>query len=331
MDVKNYLDACQYYVRIQAQLMECNQLDICEIADHCEIEFLVNECCLYPMIRPMDLDFIVDFCSKLMKNPKISANFKKRLISDCLSSNSSVILERLYCMGELTMNDIIEKGPKNRVGLKYFLGHFPSLKVDKMYFDKKTIEYIRNNDIIELVHFGWPKTSLGYSLKFDDVDSFLSQSNYPGFNHNTEVIWSVFEWANKPKSTKPSVICAHFGSLKCFKQLLLMGCVICEHTAQSSCFGGNIDIVRLVSEYQMFDSQSYYLSVLSQREEIVSWIESNYNQTILSPTLSLSCNNLKQFLKSIEQGDCINERDKFSCFIITLFFHFWFYSITLCS
>jgi len=91
--------------------------------------------------------------------------------------------------------------------------------------------------------YGFCPSSTEYILKYDDVEKL--QSSISVNQKDFMAKWSPFEWSIKPKSFDLLSFTGHFGSIKCFKHLLLNGFSINDSTLESVIYSGNSDLFRL--------------------------------------------------------------------------------------
>ena len=91
-------------------------------------------------------------------------------------------------------------------------------------------------------------------LQKDDLDGFISfLSNHPTIDitKEQELKWggyyyNLFDWRDSSFSLID--FCCFFGSLKCFKYLLLNKCEITKKTLKYSIAGGNQEIINILKE-----------------------------------------------------------------------------------
>ena len=79
------------------------------------------------------------------------------------------------------------------------------------------INFVQNNKIL---------LPLKFLFKYDEFEDLESMTLK--YYNKKECEWSPFEWSMKPKSSDFLSFSGFFGSLKCFKVLMLSGFVINE-------------------------------------------------------------------------------------------------------
>ena len=113
------------------------------------------------------------------------------------------------------------------------------------------------NDIDQLIEYGFLPSSIEYCLKYDVIDSLLNMDDL-----NPKAKWSLFEWSNKPEYLDLLSFAGFFGSIKCFKHLLMKGLEIKENVLSMVVCGGCFDLFHLCKG-QQFVTPSIFLEHLS--------------------------------------------------------------------
>ena len=105
-------------------------------------------------------------------------------------------------------------------------------------FDESLLE--NPDDIDQMIEYGFIKTSIEYSLKYDVIENVLNMDNL-----NQKARWSPFEWSFKPDSLDLFSFSGFFGSIKCFKYLLMKGFEINDYVVSMVVCSGCLDIYHL--------------------------------------------------------------------------------------
>jgi hypothetical protein len=125
---------------------------------------------------------------------------------------------------------------------------------------------------------GYERSTLGYYLKYDDFDGLQALSTHPTFNCEGVLTISPCDlplWDHLPNESLLSVS-AFYGSLKCFKFLLLNESKVSSSVCESSVKGGHIEIVR-ICEHQHGDFTHSLSSAISYlRHDIANWLMMNF-------------------------------------------------------
>jgi len=129
-------------------------------------------------------------------------------------------------------------------------------------FDESFFE--NENDIDQLIVYGFLQSSIEYCLKYDVIDDLLSIDNL-----KPEANWSPFEWSSKPEYLDLLSFSGFFGSIKCFKHLLMKGLEINENVFSMVVSSGCIDLFHLCQGRQFVTpnlvckaSEFFYLPLL---------------------------------------------------------------------
>jgi len=209
------------------------------------VSFWVERLINLPKYRPFLFDEAAKLCAKYCENSSFKANF---IIES--SKNCYILLYKLYLGGVISFNEIISviNFEDNPFLVFYFRCCFLESDSIVLYLKRNNfLNFLDINDpkIDQMIEYGFPISSFEYSIKYDDIDNIIS--NFPNSNGKMHSVcsWSHFEWALKPFSFDPLSFAAYFGSIKCFKYLVINGLKICSSVTKSSIFGGNIDIFRL--------------------------------------------------------------------------------------
>ena len=151
-------------------------------------------------------------------------------------------------------------------------------------------------------------------LQKDDIDgfiSFLSKNPTIDITKEQEVgydgyYYYLFDF--------PSIslidFCCFFGSLKCFKYLLLNKCEITETTLKFSIAGGNQEIINILKENGHSFEKCLETSVKYHRYELTNWLNENYECKPFPLPKCILYYNIDAFLYFLEHGHSIEGRDE---------------------
>jgi len=215
-----------------------------EMRDIVDVDFWVNRIVTLPSLRPFLLDETVSLCEKYCNIPLFREEFTKNSVYDC-----PVLVHRLFKRGVLSFQEIEAFFCQKYLFLIYYyfrneIKDFPSFI--KHYQVPIYIEetFLKLEDEFDLMmEYGFSPSSIEYCLKYDDVSSlhkFLISAK-----HEEELRWSPFEWSNKPSSLDYLSFSGYFGSVSCFKQLLLNGYSISDSVRSNVVCGGNTDLFHI--------------------------------------------------------------------------------------
>jgi len=221
-----------------------------------DVEFLVDRIVLLPKIRPHKLDKAVGLSAHYCQN----ADFRLRMIEK--SKECPVLVYQLYKKGVFIFEDIKPhlKGIDSFLLYFYFrdeIDDFKSLiqKIGVPYdFDKSFIE--NEKDIDLLIEYGFVPYSIEYCLKYDDIEKF---ENIEVFNKEPK--WSPFEWSIEPDFLDFLSFSGFFGSLKCFRYLLMKGFEINDNVTNMVICSGCLDLFHLCQANRLIPNDSIFHSI----------------------------------------------------------------------
>jgi len=223
-----------------------------------DVDFWVDRLITLPHLRPDKLDQAVRLCLSFCENQ----NFKNKVLKKM--NKCPVLIYRLFQRGVLLFEEIepyltIEKSYILHVYFRKFIKDFGNIiyKMDKPNdFDEDLLEQDEKVDL--LIQFGFLPSSLEYCLKYDDLGVFNDLDNKNEIN----VKWSPFEWARKPESLDILSFAVYFGSIKCFKHLIMKGYKIDDNARSLSVCCGSFDIFHICNE-----KPNYFPALLCKASE----------------------------------------------------------------
>ena len=151
-------------------------------------------------------------------------------------------------------------------------------------------------------------------LQNDDIDgfiSFLSKNSTIDITKEQTVdvsgyYYYLFDWSD---SISLIDFCCFFGSLKCFKYLLLNKCEITKETPQYSISGGNKEIINILKEKEYSFANLLKTSILFHRYELTKWILENYECEPIPLSTIIKYYNIESFMYFLEHGHPLEEID----------------------
>ena len=208
-------------------------------------DFLVSIFGLYPKLRPLHLDNFVLFCL-----PYLQDAYFRKIILEKVFIVCPTLVQRLYRMSGFTKEEIHESLELHR--RKFLCLFFKNdIEVDNNDFSERDAQnyhkYCDDTELDSLIQFGFYKTSMEFCLKYDlceEIDRRMI--NNP---NKRECEWSPFEWSEKPKSLDYMSFCGFYGSIKCFRVLLLSGFVINELVVSEVVCSGSMELFNIVSDH----------------------------------------------------------------------------------
>jgi len=220
-----------------------------------DIDFWVNRLVGLPALRPFSIEKVVQLCITYCENHDFGQLMLEKGITKCIT-----LIHRLYKSGIYDINDILPylyEGDSYII-CYYFRGEicnfnqFISEKWKPYNFDDSFIS--NEAEIDDLLEYGFSPGTIEYCLKFDDISTFRSFLPLKAEN----IRWSPFEWAKRPDSIDLMSFSGCFGSINCFKHLLLNGYNIKHDVMLHVVQGGNLDMFRL-SYKEYSDSEEFMI------------------------------------------------------------------------
>jgi len=234
----------EIFVEFQEALYNNHDVDETRVKD-CPT-FIVDSVLYAVKIRPLSIDRICELCLRFSKDYLFSRKLLKKGIMECVP-----MIYRLYKLGLFQITEIVEH-------LKKFKRAFPCLYFSTSYdmFNDINVhsfidsylfyEYYENSCLEEFLLYGYSIGSLEYSIKYDDDKTLSNLLNDPCFDKKKGFDISNFEWTIMTDCPSLISASAFFGSINCFKLLLLNGFDIDEQTKVNCFASGNTDLIHML-------------------------------------------------------------------------------------
>jgi len=210
-----------------------------------DMDFCVNRIVMLPKIRPHQLEKAV----RLSVNYCKSADFRRKILEK--STECPVLIYQLHKRNVLVFEEIEPFfSYDNTFMLSYYfrkeINDFENFIQSKFQPDDSDESFFENEvNIDQLIEKGFHPSSIEYCLKYDLIDDFDIFNNI-----YQETRWSPFEWSNKPEYLDLLSFSGYFGSVKCFKHLLMKGFEINENVLSMIVCGGSFDLFHLCKGQQ---------------------------------------------------------------------------------
>lgn len=160
--------------------------------------------------------------------------------------------------------------------------------------------------------------ALGSYIMEDDVDSLQKLSSNPKFQFTKELV--LLKIDNSFKSMKINIECnaiesaAFYGSLKCFKFLLLNIKLSSRNLAQYAIAGGNTEIIHICEQQKLNFRNTLNIAVAFHHNDVAQWIVDNSKDEIREDVYDNCIHSynfdMLQFFLSRKAESTLNE-DKF--------------------
>jgi len=216
-----------------------------------DIDFCVDRIIMLPKIRPHQLENAVYLSVEYCK----LADFRRKLLEK--SNECPVLIYQLHKRGILLFEEIKPfLNVKDTFLLSYYfwkeINDFEIFIKSKHKPDDFDESFFKDtNDVDQYIEYGYLPSSIEYCLKYDVIDDLVILDN-----SNQEAKWSPFEWSIKPEYLNFMSFCGFFGSIKCFKYLLMKGFVIKEYVFSMVICSGCLDLFHLCQRQQFLTSES---------------------------------------------------------------------------
>jgi len=229
-----------------------------------DMGFCVDRIVMLPRIRPHQLEKAVKLSVEYCK----LADFRRKLLEK--SNKCPILIYQLYKRSVLAFEEINPfLNDMDTFILSYYfwkeIEDFESFIKSKLKPGGLAEAFFENsNDIDQLIEYGFLQSSIEYCLKYDVIDDLLNIENL-----TQEASWSPFEWSDKPDYLDLLSFSGFFGSIRCFKHLLMKGLEIKENVFSMVVCGGCFDLFHLCQGQQLLTpnlvckaSEFFYLSLL---------------------------------------------------------------------
>jgi len=210
-----------------------------------DMEFCVDRIVMLPKIRPHQLEKVVSLSVKYCQIP----DFRRKLLEK--SKECPVLIYRLHKVGILVFGEIepFLKSRETFLMSYYFrkeingFDSFIKSKSKPYRIDESVFE--NENIIDQYIRYGFLPSSIEYYLKYDVFEEVVIFNNL-----NQKAKWSPFEWSVRPEYLDLLSFAGFFGSVKCFKHLLMKGFEINDKVFSMVVCGGSFDLFHLCQGQQ---------------------------------------------------------------------------------
>ena len=222
-----------------------------------DIDFCVDKIVLFPKIRPHQLEkavrLSVEYCQ--------IDDFHRKILEK--ANKCPVLIYQLFKRGVFVFEEInpILKNSETYLLCYYFRKEiegfetFMQRKYKPYGFDDLFIK--NQKDIDYLIEYGFKPSSIEYCLKYDVIDDFVAFEDLVVLdNLYQKAEWNPFEWSFKPEFLDFLSFSGFFGSIKCFKHLLMKGFEIMEGVISMVVCSGCIDLFHLCKVQQFLTPKS---------------------------------------------------------------------------
>jgi len=216
-----------------------------------DMEFCVDRIINLPKFHPHKLEKAVDFSIEYCR----ISDFRRKILEK--SNKCPVLIYQLYKRDIFDFNEI---KPVLLMRNAFILCYYFRKEIYNFedFIQKKAKKYgidfsFLNNesDIDQLIETGFLPISIEYCLKYDVIDDL---KNFQITNSSAK--WSPFEWSSKPTYLDFLSFSGFFGSIKCFKYLLMNGLEINENVISMVVCSGCFDLFHLCQGHDNITTES---------------------------------------------------------------------------
>ena len=207
-----------------------------------DMEFCADRILMLPKIRPHQLEKAVRLSLEYCQID----NFRQILIQR--SNTCPVLIYQLHKRGVINFEEIEPFLRSGKFGSdSLLLSYYFRKEINDFNSFIKTLEKphkfifdFQSDHIDELLEYGFLRSSIEYCLKYDVVNDLVCFSTL-----KEEAKWSSFEWSIMPHYFDLLSFSGFFGSIKCFKHLLMNGFNINDHVESMVVCSGCVELFHL--------------------------------------------------------------------------------------
>ena len=217
-----------------------------------DIDFGVDRIILLPKFRPHRLEKAVSLSVEYCQLP----DFRRKLLEK--SNECPVLIHRLYKRGVFAFEEIkpFLRNKDTFILSYYFRKEFEDFEtfIQNKYkphsFDQSLID--NSDDIDQQIEYGFLPSSIEYCIKYDVIDNLVLLGTF-----EQKAKWSLFEWSYEPEYLDLLSFSGFFGSIRCFKHLLINGLEINENVVSMAVCSGCFDLFYLCKGHQFLTHESF--------------------------------------------------------------------------
>jgi len=211
------------------------------ILDEIDVGFCLDRIIEIPSLRPLKIERAVEICIRYCQNHEFRREILKKIYK------CPILIYRLYKRSVFVYSEIepLLRSRNSFIPSYYFrkeiedFNSFITSKKKPFDLDNSFLE--NEEEIDKIIEYGFVPSSVEYCLKYDDFAVFRDVfTTYPN-----NVRWSPLEWSARPSSLEILAFSGYFGSIRCFKHLILNGFTINDNVRSLIAFSGSFDLFHL--------------------------------------------------------------------------------------
>lgn len=298
-------DALEKWVMLQKDLDLLNDESlpqvIQKVIDKFSNEYLLvyQHISMFHDIRPVKSHLYVAILKSLIENNCLSA---ERIISEGIALDHPLLAFRLMELGILDPKKItkfnLEFTFLYQSKISRFIVNLPEFKYRNLSERREIFQ--------EIIQYGYRKDTAKYAVKYDEVDLLIKLSAERGFDYNRQVFVNPYD-LKKPdecghKKIPILALAAFYGSIKCFKFLLLNKAKVDNTVCEFATRGGNTDIIHLCEHEGGNFSHCVDLAVEYHHNSVVDWLLLSIKYASFSLMTASKANNIKAILFMLQSS-----------------------------
>jgi len=241
-----------------------------------EIGFMVDRIVKTPLYKPFRLEYITNLSRFLCQDPSFRQKLLEKSACECF-----VLLYRLFLFGVFSFNEI-EPFFENEESFLLCFYFKKQIKDFEEFICCKSVPYgleipYLSDELLELyIEYGFDPLSINFYLKYDEIDKLKEFLGTLKSIESININWSPFEWSQRPSSFDLLSFSGHFGSIRCFKFLLMNGIRITDIVCQNVIYGGSFELFHLSfsEKYNMHELVS--MACVSNNIIMLEYLLDNY-------------------------------------------------------
>jgi ankyrin repeat protein len=131
----------------------------------------------------------------------------------------------------------------------------------------------------EIGQFSYVKFSMGYYLKYDDLDGLQLLTTIPKYDFNCTTFISDYDLPMQSFEVdlRPLLaVSAFYCSIKCFKFLVINDAIVSKSVCRSSVEGGHLELVRICEQLHGIFTNCLHHAIRYLHPQIAEWIFTNF-------------------------------------------------------
>ena len=180
---------------------------------------------------------------------------------------SPQLIHMLFKQGKFTLNDCRSLVDTNDE-VRFFFSRDLGIKQSDFHDYKE----LSDEEIDEVIEFCYPKNSIEYAIKFDDIDLLQNICAGIDFDISKKVKKNASDGIFMSDELTAIELAAACGSLQCFKYLFMNNATIDENVAEYAIIGGNIEIIHICEQHGCTFANGAKTALLYHRNDVYDWL-----------------------------------------------------------